>query len=467
MQYYVRVGRLGLLIGGSRDLPARQQTLWNTIGWSYDLLDAGAQTLFARLAVFVGGCTLEAAEAVTVAGGESVLDELTALVDHNMLGCAETAEGERRFTMLETIREYALERLLAGGEAEAVRRRHATAYLALAEAAEPALTGAEQVVWLARLEAEHDNLRAALGWALERGEVETAWRLGGALWRFWMIRGYLSEGRRWLAAALAEGSDGPAAIRAKALHGAGVLARQQGDLLRAAARYEECLALRRDLGDKRGIAVVLGHLGVLAYDRGDFDRAAALHGESLALRRALEDSWGVALTLNNLGEVTRQRGDEECAVVLYEESLALFRDLGDRYGLAMALMNLGMVVHHRGDFARATALLEESLALWQALGEKGNIAECLEGLAGVAAGQGQADRTARLGGAAEALRDTVGVPLSPADRARYEQHLAAARAHSDAATFAAAWVEGRTYTLEQAIAYAINRGDRSCCCRTS
>ena len=473
--------RLTLPTGGARDLPARHQTLWDAISWSYDRLPPGEQMLFARLAVFAGGCTLAAAEAVagddqpagdgqtgegtwsdggrrslpTVLSRPAVLDGLAALVDQSLLRSEIGADGTARFGMLETIREYALARLARHDELAALRRRHATYYLSLAEVAGPELTGPGQLVWLKQLDAEHDNMRATLQHALMGGDAGLACRLVGALWRFWLMRGYLSEGQQWLDTTLEQRRGATAAMWAKAYHGAGVLARQQGDLRQAAARYATSLALWRRLGDQRGIAVVLGHAGVLAYDRGDFAAAAALHQESLELRRAIGDGWGVALTLNNLGEVRRQQSDHRWAVLLYEESLALFRSLGDKYGLAMVLMNLGGVMHDEGDAVRALAPLRESLTLWQELEEQVNSAECVESLVGVAAAQGQAVRAARLSGAAAGLRAATGAPLSPADRPRFERHLAAARAQLDESDFAVAVAAGREMTLGRAMDYAL------------
>ncbi len=278
--------RLPLLTGGSRDLPARHQTLRATIEWSFDLLDASEQRLFARLAMFAGGWTVEAAERVCAGVGSgadaqvdqvAVLDGLASLRDQSLVQQepALDPEDEPRFTMLETIREYALERLAANGETEETSRRHAGYYLALAEAAEPELRGPAQGVWLTRLETEHDNLRAALHWSLESGAEETALRLGGALWRFWYMHGHLSEGRRWLEMALAKSSAVPASVQAKVFNGAGNLAYGQSDYARAAAWHEASLALQRDLGDKAGLAASLTNLGNIAWSQGDYVRAQA------------------------------------------------------------------------------------------------------------------------------------------------------------------------------------------------
>lgn len=275
--------------------------------------------MFRHLAVFVGGCTLEAAE--EVAGEPEALDPLEALVAKNLLRRA--ADGEPRLMMLQTIREYSLEQLSASGEEDAVRGEHACYYLALAEAAEPRLTTGEQVSWLDRLETEHGNLRAALGWFLDRGESEAALRLGVALWRFWYVRCYLSEGRKWLEEALA--MDGGATdLRARALDGAGHLAWCQGDFERAAALREESLALSRKLGDKAGIAASLNGLAWVARMRGDYAVSRSMLEEALAIHRELDARRGLAESLFLLGATDTFEGkNQEAARSLLEEALAL------------------------------------------------------------------------------------------------------------------------------------------------
>jgi predicted ATPase/Tfp pilus assembly protein PilF len=488
--------RLTLLVGGPRDVPARQQTLRATLDWSYSLLTAAERTLFARLAVFVGGRTLEAIEAVCNPQGDlDVLEGMESLVEKNLLRQEEGVGGEPRLVMLETIHEYARERLEASGEAEEVRRRHAEYFVALAEAAAPELTGPQQGAWLQRLEAEHDNLRAALAWSRQQAAWEVGLRLGGALWRFWFMHGHLSEGRRWLEVVLGGSGAAPAPARATALHGAGVLAERQGDYGRATALHAEALALRRELGDRGGIAGSLNNLGIVAHDQGDYGRATALYEEALALHRELGDTSGIASSLNNLGLVAWQQGDYGRAAALHEEALALRRELGDKSGIASSLNNLAVVAQEQGDYGRATALYEESLALMRELGdtwrialalnnlgevayEQGNYgravalyaesltlcraignkyvaASCLEGLAAVACAQGQPERGARLVGVAAALRAALSMPLAPNERAAQERTVAAARAALGEDAFAAAWAKGQTLPLEQAIAYAL------------
>ncbi|MFQ5796796.1 MAG: BTAD domain-containing putative transcriptional regulator, partial [Candidatus Bipolaricaulia bacterium] len=460
--------RLKLLTGGGRDLPARQQTLRATIDWSYDLLDASERTLFRRLSVFVGGGTLEAVEAVCVKTGDlelevDVLAGLASLMDKNLLQQKEQADGEPRFRMLETIREYGLERLETSGEAEATRHTYADYYLALAEEAEPELHGGpEQEMWLDRLEMEHDNLRAALEWLEQSEEVEEELRLAGALWWFWFIHGYLSEGPERLEGALAEaeGSDVSATVRAKALHGAGVLTLFQGDLGRAAELLEEGLALFRELENKRGSAYSLRELGHVAAKQGDYGRAATLSEESLALSREIGDKWDAAYSLIGLGHVARHQGDLGRVTELCKESLTLFRELEDKPGIADSLRELGVTAAVQSDYGRAVALFKEALALYREVGYKPGSTESLEGLAGVAGANGQPERAARLFGAAEALREAIGFPLPPSYRADYyDRNVAAVRTKLGEEAFAMAWAEGRAMTLEQAIAYALKKND--------
>ncbi len=457
-----RLGRrLNLLTGGGRDLPARQQTLRATIDWSYDLLEPDECVLFARLAVFVGGCSLDAVEPVCNLGDDlslDVLDGLALLVDRSLLRQIEGPEAEPRFVMLETIREYAAERLGVSGDTEAVRRKHAEYYVALAEQAEPELLGPDQGAWLDRLEREHDNLRAALGWALDRGEEGLGLRLATALGRFWEVRGYLSEGQGWLERALSRWPGAPAPERAGALSAAGSVAYVRSEYERAATLLEESLTLWRSLDDHRGVALSLHKLGRVVHYRGDFERAAALYDESLALRRALADDPGVAWSLNSSAVLARDRGDDERAGALFEESLALFRKLGDDWGIGLLLNNLARVAPDREDWEHAVALSTESLSIFQELGDKHGVAWVVGNLAVVAARRGAWERAAKLHGAAEALREAIGstaLSLSPAERATYVSAVAMARTELGEFAFAAATAAGRATPLEQLAAAAL------------
>jgi predicted ATPase/DNA-binding winged helix-turn-helix (wHTH) protein len=402
-----RLGRrLELLRGGARDVPDRHQTLRQAIAWSYDLLEASEQALFRRLAVFARGCTLEAAEAVCQAVHDAavdpwqsleVLDGVASLLDKSLLRQQEQASSEPRFRMLETIREYGLECLTASGEESVVRRAHAAYYLALAEAAEPALTGPDQGTWLERLETEHDNLRAALRWAEESGEAEIGWRLAGALCQFWLMCGYLREGQEWLARLLGLAGASPyTAARAKALTRAGHLADNLGDYAAAHAFFEESLAIRRELGDTGGIAAALNDLGWVAFLRNDYTAARALSEESLAIWRELGDKAGIATSLHNLGVVADHQGEFTAAYALFHESLALRRELGDKWSIAVALSYIGRTVHSQGDYRRATALLEEAGALFRDMGAKQQFAWASTYLGGVAHDQSNDERATAL-----------------------------------------------------------------------
>jgi non-specific serine/threonine protein kinase len=462
---------LGLLTGGMRDLPARQQAMRATIDWSYRLLDPGAQALFARLAVFAGGWTLEAAERVAsdeirVESGQassqlvtrnSLLDDLEALVDQSLV----CQKDEARFGMLDTIREYAAERLEASGELEAVRRRHAEHFLALAEEAEPGLQGPKQGAWLERLEREHDNLWAALGWSLERGAEDLGPDLGlrraGALARFWEVRGHPAEGLRWLERALSRSAETPESTRAGSLSAAGSLAYVRADYALAATLHEASLALRRQLGDRAGIAASLQDLSRVRAFQGDLERAEALTLESLALRRELGDRRGVAMSLNILAVLARNRADHASARALFEESRALFRELGDRWGVSLVLNNLARVERDVGDWERTTALCLESLALFRDLDDRLGVGWVLNNLAIVAQRRGASASAACLFGSAAALCEVVGastLSLSPAEQVVYEDGVSAARAALGDEAFEAARSAGRAMSVEQAVEFA-------------
>jgi predicted ATPase/transcriptional regulator with XRE-family HTH domain len=488
---------LDLLGSGSWDRPDRQQTMRNALAWSYELLSPRDRGAFRRLGVFVGGWASAAARDVLDAPAEAIGATLEALCANQLVRVIESDNRPERFGMLETIRDYAGE-LLAHSEHELVTTRnwHLDWCVALAEEAEPELRGAEQEQWLRRLEADHDNLRAALGWAQERRAGEEGLRLVGALAQFWLVRGYLAEGRRWCNAALAGGESGSLAARAKALNAAGVLAYRQGDCARALALHGENLALRRELGDKEGIAHSLNNLGLITHDQGDLERAAALHTESLTLKRELGDKRGIAGSLNNLGLLAHAQGDLARAATLHEDSLVLERELGDKRGIAHSLDNLGLVALGQGDLERAAALIGESLTIERTLGDRRGIAgsldnlglvayrqgdhtgsgaqfaeslrlshdlgardvlcEALEGLAWVRVATGQAILAARLGAAAQALREVLGVRLPMAMQAGHEPAVHAIRAALGEQVFAAAWAEGQILSIEQAVALALS-----------
>ncbi|HMA38318.1 MAG TPA: tetratricopeptide repeat protein [Chloroflexia bacterium] len=492
-------GTLGTLTRGAAYGPARQHTLRGAIGWSYNLLAPAEQALFARLGVFVGAATLDAVAAVCNGqqhtSGEMVA-QLTGLIDKSLLRREE--RDESRFGMLGTIREYAWERLEETGEAEARQARHAAYYLALAEQVEPELRSAHPESGLARLALEHDNLRAALAWAVRRAAAETACRLSGALAWFWRLSSHVSEGRHWVAAALALAPTAdpplPAGVRAKVLYAAGLLASMDSDLAGALAWLEQSLVLYRELGDKagcgrvltrllwvqglrrdfpaaaaagaealalwrelgnqRGLGICYYYLGAVAAWHADPDQAALYHAEALRLAQELGDQQTQADALTGLGDVARLRGDYGQAAAHYGASLALFRALNGKTEVTMALHNLGQTALHQGALEQARQYFAEGLGRDPRLGDKIELVACLAGLGEVAAGQGQPARAVRLLSAARAGLAALNQHLTPKDQAPLDQALALGRAALDPPAFAAAWAAGQALTLEQAIAYA-------------
>jgi predicted ATPase/class 3 adenylate cyclase len=490
--------RLKLLTGGARDLPERQRTLRATIEWSYTLLDEGEQLLFARMAVFSGGRTLEAIEAICDAEGDlpvEAFDGVSSLLDKSLLRHEEGPNGEPRFVMLETIHEFAREKLEKSAEAEEIKRLHAQYFLTLAEGAYPELKGANQLQWLEKLEAEHDNMRAALTWALERKEVEVALRLGGALGLFWSVRGYQSEGRRWLEEALAMDGRGSPVSRAMALAGVGWLALQQGDFDRAKEACEEGLDLLEHEEASEAKIILLACLGSVAWERGEHGQAQQFFEESLALSQEMSDTWLLAHSLSNLALVIHSQGDYERATELYEKSIDLFREQGDKQSLAGCLNDLGMVAYSQGDLGRAAQLTEEAVPLSRELGARGSVSvelcnlgwmallqddlgratdfyreslslswdaglnplvqSALEGFACLAGARGEAERAARLWGAAQALHETKGIPRDPDFLAEADARISAVRSGMGEEVWEEAWRKGRAMTLDEAVSYAL------------
>ncbi len=453
--------RLKLLTGGAVDLPPRQRTLRAAITWSYDLLVPSEQLVFRRLSIFPGGFTLESAERVCNATNDlelDMLDGIESLLGKSLLRQDAQGPDGPRFSQLQTIREFALEQLSASGELEALTRQHAEYYVSLVESAESKLSGPEQAPWMARLSAELDNIRAAIAWSFENALVEPAARISGSLWRFMWTQGYVSEGRQWLETSLAQRESLPPDVHGRVLHGAGVLAHEQGDCEQSKVFFQEGLALWRELGHKHGIATALNSLGMVAYHEEDYDAAAEHYEGSLAICTELDDKHGISVALNNLGSINHSLGNYDRATALYEQSLDLERELGDQQGIAAALNNLAEVALDNEDYARAARLYNESLAFCRELGDRQGIAVCLEGLAGVVGGQGQIARAARLFGAAAALRQEIGSLLQPAYLPKYEQQIDALRSKLDETQWSSAWTGGQAMTLEQAIAYALEAG---------
>ncbi len=445
--------RLVLLTQGPRDLPERHQTLWHAIDASYELLKEEERTLFTRMGVFSGGCTLAAVQAVCYVYSDQAtdaLDVVMSLLDKSLLQ-REDRGGELRLTMLEMIRQYAAQLLEASGEAATIRRNHAEYYLALAEAAGPLLSGSEQGLWLTKLEEEHDNLRLALDWALDNGETEIAARLAVSLRYFWDMKGYLTEGRKRLGQVLEHSEGFPARLRADVAYSVGALAQAQGDLKVAEQWLQVSIAIRKELGDSNGTASALSVLGLVAMDQGDFDRAAEYFEMCLGIKREAQDKLGLANILVNLGLLELYRENFAQAVVYMEESLPLYRELDDRRGIAATLTNFAEAARFMGDYDRASTLFVEALKLGWELDAKHIILACLGGLATVETARKHPLRASWLYGVEETLRLAVGAPLPPVDQAEYEQCVEETRSRMDEEAFARAWEEGRAMPLEQVI----------------
>jgi predicted ATPase/transcriptional regulator with XRE-family HTH domain/Tfp pilus assembly protein PilF len=496
--------RLRLLTGGPSDSKPRQQTMRNTISWSYDLLPEDAQLFFRSFSVFNGPFAIDAAAAV--AGGSLIkTDEveggLAFLVDESLLSVSDTVSGEPHFSMLETVREYGLEQLEVHGETEAVRLLLAEYCASVAESAERELHGVDQAQWMTRLEREHATFLLALSWVRESGNLLLGFRIAGALWRFWYSRGYLTEGRRQLEGLLSAKRDVdsvPLDLVAKALRGAAVLTAVQGDYQRANALSTEGLTLYRQIEDGRGEAAMLVILGNTAYHMADYAAARRHYEESLALFRREDDEPSISVALNNLANIAKEEGRNTESIALYEESLAIKRRLGDSRGIAIVLNNLGTLALAQGAYERGAELGEEALELLRALGDKdvtaavdtvaraalqlgdmgkatqlyreglavsgaaGDrelIAFCLEGAGRIAAAESHLERAGALFGAGDALRTAVHAPLSPAEQAQHEASVEAGRIALGPEKFALVWGRGAQMTLEEMIAFATENGD--------
>jgi predicted ATPase/serine/threonine protein kinase len=490
--------RLRLLTGGARDLPERQQTLRRAMDWSHELLTGEEQKLFRRLAVFVGGFTLEAAEAVANAGADlylDVFDGVASLVDKSLLQQTGESAGEARFGMLETIREYGLERLATSGEEAATRRAHAAYFLVMAEDGAPHMVGgAEQALWLERFFSEHDNIRAALGWLTRTGNADWGLRLARALSHFWLEHAHPTEGRDWIAALLKLPS-GSRLVRMRAFGIATALSNRQGDHVSALDLILESLAIAHELGDRSAIAANLNALAVtqsllgrhgaakescaeafrawedlgepasaaralsnladVSKAEGDFTRAQSLHEQAFSRFQALGDRSGMAWSLNHQGDVARAQGDILAARSVYEQGLAIFRDRNDGPGVASSLLDLGRLASEEGDYVRAHALFAESLRISRQLGRKWDVAGVLEELARSAVRQGGWERALRLAGAATALRERIGAPLAPTEKVKLDADLDPAHRGLPAADATTAWMRGWASSPDEAIEYGL------------
>ena len=490
---------LDLLTGGPRDAPERQRTMRNTINWSYDLLQPDERQLFHMMSVFAGGWTLTMAEPIAAqdgCGATEVLDCLTALADSNLVTHENHPDREPRFSMLETVREFGLERLAAEGQSEDLHERHARYFAALAAPTVEVIGGPEPHIWLDRLEAERDNFRSALRWAISAGQGELAQRISGSLWEFWGVRGSMAEGRRWLELAL-EADRRDTAARAEALLGAGNMAWRTAEYDAAGAHFEAGLALFRRLGDDRGIVRTLNCRGLLEMARGRLDVAQADLEESVALARHIGDLHAIARVLNNLGGNAIRRGDYEQAREVLEECASVSRRIDSPRSLAYALSNLGVLAHDQGDLEHARIWLEESRDLFDSHGDRSQVAQLTCHLGQVALAEGDIQlarhtfgeslelsrevgnrllianvlrhlgqlslataaprRSAQLFGAAEQLREQVSWNRASAfEREEYEAALSRLMTLLNAEGLSAAWAEGRAMSMDDAISYALS-----------
>ena len=495
--------RLKLLTGGAQDLPARQQTLRNTLDWSYSLLNAQEKTLYARLAVFVGGFTLEDAEAVCALEDHvDILEGISSLVNNSLLRQEEVANSTR-FRMLETIREYALERLSGSGEMPELRQRHANHFVGIIlKEATFGVTSQASTVWLDRLEREHDNIQAALEWNLTTPEGrELALSVLATLTWFWYRRGFFNEGRIWTDRFLAASGEQSAPARAAALQMSSRMAMWRGDLNNAVARASESLTVWQRLEDEQKVpmslmetgvalinmgrdseahtllkeaealfregknsyfhAITLVHLGNVSLGIGNPEEARGWLNRAYPLFKEIGEEWGLSFVLNNLGEVARVQGNYEQAYEYYRESEALLRRTGDKGDLARLVHTLGYIASHRGDEHLAEAQFQESLAMFRKLGNKRGIAECIAGLASLRAKQGKFPAGTRMLGAAEALLGASGAAWWPADRVEIDKTKASLQASLSEDDFLAAWTDGQSMTLDQAIDFVCHDDDLS------
>lgn len=490
--------RLQLLTGGALDLPERQQTLRNTIDWSHGLLNEAEQKLFRRFSAFVGGATLEATEAVCNTGrdlGIDLFDGLSSLVGKNLIQRMDPLDSETRFTMLETIREYALEPLASSGEESPTRRAHAAYCLVVSEEGNPELNASERALWLARCDLEIDNFRSALDWLFANGDLNWTLRLCMALFRFWDMREHLTEGRARLETVLSLANAGYEKERAKIGIFLGALSTAQGDFPAAHGFLQKSLCLYGQLNDHWGTAASLNALGVSALDSGDYEAAQSHLERSLecwrtlpdqletarclhnlatvakargdyphaqnALREATEifkevrDRIGAAWSINQQGDIAREQGDLDAARDYYQLALEAFLEAGDRWGSARSLADLGHVCCEQKEYDAAHQAYREALQTFADLGHRRGIARALEGYACLAAARGQASRALKLAGAAKHLRRLIGAPLPQVEHTKFDQSLLSAWAHVSRADGQRAWEQGWTMDIETGIQYSL------------
>ena len=450
-----RSARFALLTGGPRDAPPRLRTMRDAIAWSHDLLTDAERSAFCRLAVFVGGFTIEAAAAVCAAEEWDALDTVRSLRAKSLVRDERDSRGEPRFGMLETIRAFGLERLAASGDEDEARQRHAAWALAFAVHAGARAKSPDDDVWLQRLEREHANLRAALAWCKEQGDAPHALRLAGALWPFWEEHAHYGEGRRWLEAALALDGEAPMADRLRALEGAGTMAWYEGDFAQAVHWHEQALWLAHEVGNRLAEATALNNLGIQAMELQDNARASSRFEASLAVARVAAEPRAAFIALHNLVQIARLQRQGAPVIPRHEEALRLARELGEAAMVASALTGFGHTLLDAGDLQRAAPLFQESLELSQERGNAGDVIDALEGLARLGVHIGQTERAARLFGAAFALRDAIGVPCSPSDVAYFAPTLDTLRRGLGNDVYTAAEAAGRGLPQAEAIAAAV------------
>jgi predicted ATPase/class 3 adenylate cyclase len=463
--------RLSVLTDGAVDLPERQQTLRDAIAWSYELLEPEEQTFCRRLSVFAGGCDPDVASRICDPQGTvEVTGMLDSLVAKSLVsvGWHSAREGAAkvvpragtdvpRYNMLETIREYAKEQVDEAGEWPDLRGRHRDWCLNLVEEAEPNLRGSDAEDWMAALERDHDNLRAALGRCFEKGSDDAEQGLGmaNALMNFWYEHGHVSEMRDWLEQGLEVARSATDAVRARAFSGVAGMARHQGRLEEAEIYCEDALELYRKAGDRRGEARALGELGAILQRQGSNERSESVLQEALAILRDIDDPERLSFTLVALGALQHIQGRLEEAAENYTESLEIGRQRGDKHASATALVNLGEIAQLQGDNGKARDMYSESLSLYHQLHMDIAIAYCLEVLAGIDAAEGEARRAAQLFGAADYMREEIGTPVESFNQERYQKYLDTARAGLDDEEFDQAFGEGQKMTTDEVIGVAM------------
>jgi predicted ATPase len=448
------------LTSGARDLPTRQQTLRTAIDWSYSLLEAEEQTLFRRLAVFVGGCRLEAMESICISAGDlDLLELLASLVDKSLIQQEDDSDGELRFSMLLTIREYAQELLEASPEAEELRQRHAEYYLHMVETADPELRGPKQQIWFHTLEREYDNIRAVVRRSLARGQVDRVARIAWSLWYFWWNFGYLAESTRWIETVLEKLDDLPLLQRGRAIYISGFLHYLQGQYQETLPYRENLVDLFHQSGDKWGEALIYSAFGLVFTHLDRHEEARQSLEQGLMLFRELDDKWGIAFSTTSLGQLRVASGDPEGAILQLADGVALYWEAGDKIAIIFAQYFLAMTLLLQNDPEWANSLLQSGLSLAVELNQKYYLANCLEGLAGVAAVLGQAEHAARLWGAVQAIRDASGNRSSPTEQGLYEPIFAKARAQLPETTFTSFVESGKSLSISAAIALANEIGN--------